>query len=185
MMVENEQSLENTDDEFVSKTSRKREMQLLQDMGKKLTELNSSELANIPLSDNLHNAITEMHRIKSNEAKRRHLQYIGKLMRLNDVDDIKKALSRIDQAKELNTRQFHRVEHWRDKLLEQQDSALQEFLKIYPHSDRNQLRQLVRQAKRQQQMSVDNQQIAKKGAKLKLFRYIKELMEEAILLDKS
>jgi ribosome-associated protein len=71
-----------------SKSQRKREMTALQDMGTKLTELNEQQLARFPLSEDLRLALREYRHIRKREAKRRQLQYIGKLMRNADCAGI-------------------------------------------------------------------------------------------------
>lgn len=78
-----------------SKSQRKREMHALQEIGKILVELPSPQLAKIPMPEELAEAVKTARAIKSHEAKRRQLQYIGKLMREIDPEPIQKALARI------------------------------------------------------------------------------------------
>ncbi|MDA8735675.1 DUF615 domain-containing protein, partial [Porticoccaceae bacterium] len=77
-----------------SKSQLKRDSQALQNMGKKLVEMPSGQLEKFNLPEALEQAIQEARRLKSREAKRRHLQYIGKLMRTLDISTIQETLER-------------------------------------------------------------------------------------------
>ena len=68
------------DEAPVSKSQRKREAHALQALGESLVKLNKSALAQIPLTDDLRNAIDEARRLHQHGALKRQLQYIGKLM---------------------------------------------------------------------------------------------------------
>lgn len=81
-------------DEF-SKTKRKNDMLALQALGKTLVELSDQQLAKISLPEKLVQAIKLAHTLKTHEAKRRHMQYIGKIMREVDPEEIKAALAQI------------------------------------------------------------------------------------------
>jgi ribosome-associated protein len=154
----------------LSKTQRKKDMLALQELGKKLIALPASQLAKIPLPDILIEAIRLSHTLKSNEAKRRHLQYIGKVMREIDPEPIEVALKQIQFKNEQRTSQFHLVEQWRDKLISGDDTILQSFLEAYPKTDRQKLRQLVRKAKH------DHVKQKNTGGETGLFRYLRELL---------
>lgn len=154
----------------LSKTQRKKDMLALQELGKKLIALPASQLAKIPLPDNLIEAIRVSHTLKSNESKRRHLQYIGKIMREIDPEPIQIALKQIQFNNEQRTTQFHHIEQWRDKLISGDDAILQSFLETHPQSDRQKLRQLVRKAKHDQAHHKNT------GGETGLFRYLRELL---------
>ena len=76
----------------ISKTQRKKAVHLLQALGEELVELNDGELAAIELPEALRDAVIAARRITKFEAKRRQLQYIGKLMRRVEVEPIRAAL---------------------------------------------------------------------------------------------
>lgn len=76
----------------LSKTRRKKDMIALQALGERLAKLSDSQLAKLPLSDELLAAIHMARSLKSHEAIRRHVQYIGKLMRKEDVEAITTAM---------------------------------------------------------------------------------------------
>merc|ERR1711916_11379 len=112
-------------------------------LGDQLTQLSDERLAQLPLSDSLHEAIVSARKMKANSARKRQIQYIGKLIRSDNADDIIQALEDWE-AQQQNNHQLHKVcEQWRDQLLED-DNQLQEFFDQYPAADRQQLRQLIR-----------------------------------------
>jgi ribosome-associated protein len=78
-----------------SKSQVKRDMAELQALGEQLTRLPDSQLATIALEDDLREALAELKRIKSHEARRRQVQLIGKLMRGADADAIRAALAEL------------------------------------------------------------------------------------------
>ena len=157
------------DNEFISKTQRKRECHTLQELGEALIALSRNSLEQIPLNDDLKNAILEAHRIKQRGAMKRQRQYIGRLMRDADSDAIQQAYDRITSPHQVDVQQLHKIERWRDRLIEQGDDALGELLNDYPHADRQHLRQLSRTASREQE-----QHKAPKAAR-EIFQYLKGL----------
>jgi ribosome-associated protein len=157
-----------------SKTQRKKQMLALQDIGKILVELPAPQLAKIPLEHPLSGAIAEARRLKSHEAKRRQLQYIGKLMRNVDVEPITQALNKVQLKGQLNKAKFHQVERWRDKLIAEGDTIVQEFVKQFPKTNSQHLRQLIR--KSQQDAKTEKNT----GADTALFRYLHSVIEDSI-----
>ena len=158
--------------EFKSKSQVKREMYALQTLGKRLTALNASQLEQIPLPEELLEAIQHYQRFNKREAGRRQLQHIGKLMRSVDADAISHALNRFDASHAEHVQHFHAIEIWRDRLLTD-PGALTEFIDQVPATDPQHLRQLLRNAHRTTAGNLDT------GARRKLFRYIRELLENA------
>jgi ribosome-associated protein len=154
-----------------SKTQIKREMEALQDLGKKLMEQKPDILKKMPLSDELLRAIKESHRIKQNEAKRRHLQYIGKLMRDVDAEAIQLVIDQHEAGTRAYVQYFHQLETWRDRLIQENPTPLEAFIQVYPDADRQHLRQLIRNAQR------EAQQEKPPAASRKLFKYIRELAD--------
>ncbi|OPX54953.1 ribosome-associated protein [Oceanospirillum multiglobuliferum] len=143
---------EDTFDEYEapSKSQIKREMHALQVLGKKLLELNADQLKQIVLTDDMLAAIAESRRIRAHEAQRRHLQYIGKLMRHEDIEAISAKLALFDSSSDEYNKQFHQLEHWRDRLVAQGDDALNLLMNEKPEADRQSFRQLIRQAQKEQ-----------------------------------
>lgn len=154
-----------------SKSQRKEDMLALQKVGESLIKLTEEQLATIDLPENLLAAIQHIKTLTSNEAKRRQLQYIGKIMRHVDPESIKQALKRIEFIHERNTAQFHQIEEWRTKLLLHGDEALNSFLVDYPKADRQQLRQLIRNAQQDQKNEKNT------GAEKALFKCLRSIVE--------
>lgn len=157
-----------------SKTKVKQEMHQLQDLGKQLTELSKAQLAEVPLDGDLREAIDTLHRIKSNEARRRQLQYIGRLMRSADAGAIEEVLNRFKERDQQHLRFDKMAEDWRKQLLEGGKAAQSDFFDRYPGADHQQLRQLVRDANREikNNKPPTNQR--------KLFRYLRDFfMQES------
>ncbi|MAK91636.1 MAG: hypothetical protein CMI03_17495 [Oceanospirillaceae bacterium] len=164
---------EDDDIEYVSKSELKRDAERLKVMGKELSEMTPAKWAELPISENLRSALKESQRLKQNEAKRRHLQYIGKLMREEDVDAIQHALDLMDPSSEVFGRLIRQQEMWRTRLIND-NNGLNDFIEEYPHVDRQQLRNLVRNASKE--MSSEP---PKPGSNYKkLFQLIREVMAD-------
>jgi ribosome-associated protein len=133
-------------DEIVSKTRRKKQMLELQDLGKQLVELPEAQVAAMGLEPALEQAVLEAKRMKSHEAKRRQLQYIGRLMREVDAEPIRARLAAIEGHSAQATARHRRLEAWRERLLAD-DEALTEFAAQYPGADVQKLRSLIRQVR--------------------------------------
>ncbi|WP_355660831.1 ribosome biogenesis factor YjgA [Halomonas salifodinae] len=136
-------------DGWQSKTQRKQEMHALQALGEKIIALSDAQRAKLPLSDDMLAAVEETGRIRSREARRRHMQYVGKLMRKEDTEAIQAAFDEFEQEKLRRDHAFHRLERWRDRLIEEGDEAVEAFLADFPDADRQALRQLIRNAQRE------------------------------------
>jgi len=126
-----------------SKSQRKRDMDALQGIGAELVELNEQQLADIELPENLRDAVTDARRLRTHEARRRQLQYIGKLMRHIDPAPIRAKLDGWRSTSAAHTARLHHIERWRARLLED-PAALAEFIAAHPRADSQQLRMLIR-----------------------------------------
>ena len=146
-------------------------MQALQDLGAQLVELNEQQLAAAPLPEDLRDAIEEAQRLTKHEAKRRQLQYIGRLMREVDIAPIKERLEELQGRGRESTAQLHTIERWRDALLAG-DDALADFLNRHPRADSQKLRALIRNARREQGAALPPKNYRE------LFRFIRELTEK-------
>ncbi|WP_047047386.1 ribosome biogenesis factor YjgA [Vibrio mexicanus] len=158
---------------WVSKTELKQDMEELQKLGEELVALKPAVLEKFPLSEDLADAIKDAQRFK-NEAKRRQLQYIGKLMRNEDPEPLQAALDKVRNKHSQATAELHKLEQLRDRVVEEGDSAIGDVLELYPTADRQRLRQLARQANKEKK--------AGKPAKAfrEIFQVLKELNEESI-----
>ena len=154
-----------------SKSQLKRDSQALQDMGSQLVDMPEGKLQKFDLPENLRDAIYEARRLKSREAKRRHLQYIGKLMRTVDTDLIIHTLEKMDHQSQTYRQHFAQLEDWRDRLINQGAPVIEDFIQHYPQADRQQLRNLQRQANREKESNKPP------AAARKLFAYLREISE--------
>ncbi len=160
------------DEDWISKSEVKRQMDALQDLGRALTNLNAKQLATIPMTELLAEAVDEFKRLKHREAKRRMLQRIGKLMREEDVDQIKAAYELTQPGSAASLRIDKQLESWRARLIDLGDKAVGQFLTEYANTDRQQLRTLVRNAKKAADKQPDNM-YANNDAK-KLFKFLRD-----------
>ena len=154
-----------------SKTQIKRELHALQDLGARLTTLKPELIAKLPITDGLRKALAEAPKHTANAAKKRHVQFIGKLMRDQDIDAILALIDQVDSSTREYNERFHNLERWRDRLIAGDDAVLEKFVLEYPDADRQQLRSLIRQA---QHEVAQNKAPA---SSRKIFKYIRELDE--------
>lgn len=149
--LEYKRELKGTDEP--TRTDLKRESLEVQKLGEDLLTLSERLLAKLQLTDKLMDAIAEAKRISNFEGKRRQMQFIGKLMRLMDANQhaaIRAALIEQHTPSALETQTLHQAEVWRDRLIEE-DDAVGQWLNISPATDSQQLRSLVRQARKDAQ----------------------------------
>ena len=132
-------------DEFVSKTKRKQEMHELQALGVALVALSESQLQDMSLESRLHEAVLAAKRITSHEARRRQMQYIGRLMRDADAEPIRARLAAVEGHSAQAAAHHRRLEAWRERLM-QDDAALTEFVAAHPGIDLQELRALLHEA---------------------------------------
>jgi len=133
-------------DELPSKTQRKREMHELQALGEALVELNDEQLASIDIPERLLDAVLDARRTSKHEARRRQLQFIGKIMRTVDPEPIRERLAAWKAVSARETARLHLIERWRARLLED-ENALTDLVREHPHADVPRLRTLVRGAR--------------------------------------
>jgi ribosome-associated protein len=131
-----------------SKTQRKKEMHERQALGRQLVDLTRDQLARIDLPEELRDAVEFAHRVESHEGRRRHLQYVGKLMRNVDAEAIRAAIGRATGESRAAVAQMHLAERWRDRLLAD-DEALTAFIADHPGADAQWLRATIRAARRE------------------------------------
>ena len=160
------------DQDEISKSRRKRELQELKKLGEALLEFSDDALRQLMLPDVLLDALHTARKIHSNGARKRQMQYVGKLMKDIDVAPVRQALEDRNRQHDLHSREFHLLETLREQLLTDGDSALPAVLAQFPHADRQHLRKLARQARKEH----DSGQPPR--ASRLLFRYLRELQEQ-------
>lgn len=154
-------------DDLPSRSQLKRDSQELRDLGEQLVLMANSHLEKITLDSSLLAAIKEARRLKNLDARRRQIQYIGKLMRNIDLTEIRYSIDKLNHQSQTFRQHFAMLEQWRDRLIDEGHNAIEEFLIDYPNADRQKIRNLSRQASREKTGS----------AKTKLFKYLKELAD--------
>ena len=112
------------DDLEKSRTQLKKEATALQKLGEKLVLLPDDQLNRMGLPTALLEAIQTVRAIKSHGARRRQMQYIGTLMRRVDTEPIEQAILEIEQGAYRQAKAFHRIEAWRDRLVDGNDDAI-------------------------------------------------------------
>ncbi len=139
------------EDERPSKTRMKKAMTALQDLGEQLVALSPERLKKVPLPDNLLHAVKECQRFANkHEARRRQLQYIGRLMRDVDPAPIQAVLDAFNGQSAAATAEQHRLERLRTRLMES-EAVLTEIGDSYPGADLQRIRQLRRNALKEQE----------------------------------
>lgn len=135
-------------EEPISKTQLKAEADQQQALGVRLTELPKDKLLKLDLPDEVVTAVLDSKKITANGATRRHKQYLGRLMREIDNAPILEQLARWDGKHTAENAYFHGLERWRDRMIENVD-VLAEFIALYPQTDIQQLRTLIRNAQKE------------------------------------
>lgn len=171
-----------------SKTDLKRESEALQSLGQALLTLRGDLFARLELPEKLQEALQEAKRITNFEGKRRQMQFVGKLMRkLEDaqLDAIHTALDEQQNGSAAEKLALHQAEHWRDRLIAD-DGALDQWLEQFPRTDTQQIRALIRQARKDAPAAHDAKVAESQGlaprkgrAYRELFQLVREQMQDA------
>lgn len=131
-----------------SRSQLRREALDVFELGEHLCTLTPSQLAKVPLPDAVLDALTVAQSITSHIARKRQLQFLAKqLRRVEDLGPIRDAAFQPLEVRRRETALMHRMERWRDRLIEEGDPALDALLAEHPQGDRQRLRQLIRQAR--------------------------------------
>lgn len=158
-----------------SRTERKHESTELQKLGHELLTLRTDLMERLALSDKLVEALDEANRISNFEGKRRQMQFVGKLMRQlepDTLDAVRTALAEQHGGSASDALALHQVEQWRDRLIAD-DAALSDWVQQYPQSDSQQVRALVRQARRDAKPTVAGETPRHGKAYRELFQLIR------------
>ena len=131
-----------------SKTELKHVSIELQLLGETLTTLSNDQLDQLDLPELMRDALDELSRVGKHEATRRHMQYIGKLMRDIDPVPIRAQLDRWEMGTRANKAAFKASERWRDRLMAEPE-ALTLFMAEQPTVNREKLNELLVRARLQ------------------------------------
>lgn len=142
-------------EEFESRTDIKKAAQAITDLGEQLSEMTENEIKKLELPQSLADALLLLKRMDRGPALKRQKLFIGRYLRQDEplIVEIKEKLAEIESKKKQQNAHFHKLEKWRDRLVEEGDSALVEFLEFYPQADRQSLRQWIRNAQKEQKES--------------------------------
>ncbi len=158
--------------EFASRTKKKEHVEELQKLGAALVALAPAQLAALAIPAELLAAVREAQRITSHEAKRRQLQFIGKVMRRIDPEPVRAALATMVGRSAAARAQQKRLESWRERLIGD-ESALTEYAQEHPAADLQALRALIRNARK------EIAEAKPPRAQRELFRLIRQSSESA------
>ena len=159
-----------------SKTQLKAEADEMQALGEALLTLRADLMARLDLPDKLLDAIKDARKITNFEGKRRQMQFIGKLMRPLDPDPIREAINEQLNGSAQLTLALHLAEQWRDKLVAD-DEALQQWLVEYPDTDSQQMRALIRQARKDYKPEKPGEAPRHGKSYREIFQMVKEMMK--------
>jgi ribosome-associated protein len=153
-----------------SKTRRKKDSHDLQDLGEALVAMPDGRLVDLPMDESLLDAIRQYRVTRTHEGRRRQMQYIGKLMRRNDPEPLRDAVAAMQLGQAKDALALHDAERWRNELIAS-DGALDTWLAEHPQADVQQLRSLIRSARKD--ASVAPEQRSGKAFR-ELFRFLRQ-----------
>ncbi len=153
-----------------SKTRRKKDSHDLQDLGEALVAMPDGRLVDLPMDESLLDAIRQYRVTRTHEGRRRQMQYIGKLMRRNDPEPLREAVAAMELGQAKDALALHDAERWRNELIAS-DSALDTWLADHPQADVQQLRSLIRAARKD--ASAAPEQRSGKAFR-ELFRFLRQ-----------
>jgi ribosome-associated protein len=160
-----------SDHEGPSKSRRKRDAAALQSLGEALAALPRAELAPLQLPERLLQAFEELGPIRSHEARRRHCQFIGRLMREVDPAPLQAFLEARSRPSRVEARLFKLTEGWRDRMLDGGDEVMGAFLATHGTVTAREAQQL--------EETLAAARAGRSGASRRLFRELKALVERA------
>jgi ribosome-associated protein len=153
-----------------NKEQLKRETLALKELVMQLIELPSGQFDALSLDADVREQILAARKMQRGALKRQ-IKYLVGLLRDTDRAQLERQLFRLTQVKRQQVQGFHEIERWRDELLDGNDKLIDEIVERYA-AERQHLRQLVRNARRERDASKPP-----KSAR-QLFRYLTELKEQ-------
>jgi len=170
--IDPDDNAEDDEIEYVSRGELKRDMQILNELGRDLTAVSGKLLAEWGMAPRTLEALLEGKRLVP-RALNRHLRFVAKLLQEEDAVALRERLTSLHRPHQLGVAAFHRAEQWRDRLLAGDDSALQDILQRCPAADTQRIRQLTRNARKEAEQGK-----APKSAR-ELFKLIAETQQAA------
>ena len=168
-----------------SRTELKKESAELQKLGEALLTLRGDFFERLALPENLVSALDELKRISNFEGRRRQSQYVGKLMRQLEPEQLQAVRDALEEQRSGSAQQtlaLHAAEKWRDDLIAS-DDALQSWLQAHPETDVQQLRALVRQARKDGAPTQDEVSKGEAPRRGRAFREIFQIVRDQLEQD--
>ena len=161
------------DENYISKTDIKKEAKELQEFARKLIQLGKSQRAKLSASDELRDAFLLADKISNKpDALRRHVQFMAKVLKDEDLDALRSEYQHMTNPVAKSDKFIKQVEDWRDRLIANGDAEISKLIEQHPSIERQKLRQLVRQAKKE----IEKE---KPGKSFKeLFQYVKSFLSQ-------
>ncbi len=132
-----------------SRSQKKREMTALQKAAEKIVKLGPELVRKSGLPERFIDSVLEAQKIKKHEAKRRQIQYLGKLMREIDPEPVLRFIENVELGNRDDAKKFQQLEKWRDGLVEGKFDLIDELAEHYPDIDRQRILQLARNARKE------------------------------------
>jgi ribosome-associated protein len=154
-----------------NKTQIKKDMAVLFALSEEMSELSATQLKCLELPENIHKAVVQVSGMPHKGARKRLLKFVTGQLHKIDVEPILEKLARMKNKSAHAVREHHIAERWRDKLIAEGSNALTELLNEQPQADRQQLRQLLRNAQKEVKAAKPP-----KSSRL-LYRYLKDLFK--------
>lgn len=174
--LEYKRELKGTDEP--TRTDLKKESTELQKLGEDLLTLRTDLMTKLDLPDKLVEGVAEAKRITNFEGKRRQMQFIGKLMRKLEPskwDEIRAALEEQHMPSAKETLVLHQAEQWRDRLIAD-DDAVGQWISLSPTTDSQNLRALVRQARKDAKPEKPGEALRHGRAYRDIFQLVRETL---------
>lgn len=133
----------------ISRSQRRREALAVLDLALTLMDGPLKLVHSLPLDEDLKSLIVRSRQVTQQVARKRQAQFLAKQLRNDEeaVAVIRRAIESTADDRRRETARLHRTEHWRTRLIEEGDAALEDLLVDCPNADRQALRQLARQAR--------------------------------------
>ena len=165
-----------SDSQRASKSQRKRDMQALQDLARRLSELSAEQLEAVE-DERIREALLAAGKISRGSARKRQLQYAARLMSKTDSSPLQAILDELDAGSRLHIQKFHQLETWREELIKGGPDVTGRFLSQYPDTDRQHFRQLVRLARQEAAANTADDNPPRRAHFRKLFQFLKSVAE--------
>lgn len=157
-----------------NKTRLKRELAQLQKLVLEIINLGEGDRNKLGLDDKFLAGVRRASAMKASSGRNREIKYLTKLLLKQNLDDIRKWFDNRNSKHSEENQHFHALERWRDRLIAQADTSLEQYLQEYPYADRQQIRTLIRSAIKEKNTGKPA------GAGRKLFRLLRENAAESV-----